>query len=185
MKRRNLTPDELRLWQQVTRQDVPLSESARYVPPPSARPPGPIQPQDKRYEQYFTTPMPTVEVDPLPCGSYAGIDRNTATRFRKGQYPIDASLDLHGMTREQAHRALSLFIRNQHDRGGRCLLVVTGGGRKPLKDEGGSPERGILRRLLPQWLMEPGLKAMVLALDAAKPKHGGGGAYYILLRRRR
>ena len=37
----------------------------------------------------------------LSCGAYANIDRATSERFRKGDYPIDATLDLHGMNREK------------------------------------------------------------------------------------
>ncbi len=42
----------------------------------------------------------------LLISTYAGIDRNTAERFRKGQYPIDATLDLHGLSRDKAQAAL-------------------------------------------------------------------------------
>jgi len=182
MKRRTLTPDEIRMWQHITRQDAPLPESTRYI---TAVPPkmfAPAVPQDRRYEQYFSMPMSMQDTTPLAIGAYAGIDRNTANRFRKGEYPIDATLDLHGMTREKAHRALCQFMKSHHDRESRCLLVITGKGHKSSENERAS---GVLRDALPQWLMEPGLKAMVLAFDVAKPKHGGNGAYYILLRRRR
>jgi DNA-nicking Smr family endonuclease len=126
---------------------------------------------------------PAVSGEPgLACGGYAGIDRATAERFRKGDYPIDATLDLHGMSREKAHMMLVTFLTRHFESGARCLLVITGKGKKTADSH--SPV-GILRELLPRWLAEPGLKSMILALDVARPKHGGSGAYYLLLRRRR
>jgi DNA-nicking Smr family endonuclease len=47
------------------------------------------------------------------------------------------------------------------------------------------PERGILRRSVPQWLEEPELRGIVLGWTAAGPRHGGGGALYVRLRKAR
>jgi DNA-nicking Smr family endonuclease len=44
-------------------------------------------------------------------------------------------------------------------------------------------ERGVLRRLVPQWLAEPELRAIVLSYDTAGARHGGEGALYVRLRR--
>ena len=115
-------------------------------------------------------------------GAYAGIDRNTAERFRKGESFIDGTIDLHGMSREKAHIALCRFLGAHYERGSRCLLVITG---KGSKNQSGEMQRGVLREMLPAWLDEPGLRGIVLAFDVAKPKHGGSGAYYVLLRRKR
>jgi len=118
----------------------------------------------------------------LEQGNYAGIDRKTAERFRKGKYAIDAALDLHGLTRERAYHALSSFVQGQYAHGSRCLLVITG---KGLRGKGEAEERGVLRELLPRWLDEPALRPLILALESARPQHGGGGAYYLLLKRKR
>ena len=91
--------------------------------------------------------------------------------------PIEARLDLHGMTQEAAHRELAGFIARAAASGKRSLLIITGKGSR----EGG----GVLRAALPRWLAEPALRARVLALAPAQPKDGGGGAFYLLLRRER
>jgi DNA-nicking Smr family endonuclease len=96
--------------------------------------------------------------------------------------PIDATLDLHGYKRDNAHQSLLHFIDDHYRQGSRCLLVVTG---KGIKSSSLQPSVGILRESLPVWLADTRLRPMVLAYDVAKPKHGGSGAFYILLRRKR
>lgn len=122
---------------------------------------------------------------PLPAlhpGAAPGVDRTTATRLRKGEIAIDATLDLHGMTQKEAHAALLGHIARAHALGQRCLLVVTGKGGKPDKDGGTT---GVLRVNMPRWLNEPPTRAHVLAFVPARPRDGGEGAFYVLLRRLR
>lgn len=180
MKRR-LTPEEEALWRYVTRNDAPLHPDA---PPPeldqSMLPPVPQKPNPPTVRKWKKgtgiVPPATPEDRPVAIGSYAGIDRATAERFRKGKTPFDGELDLHGLTRDNAYAQLAQFMERHHRAGSRCLLIITGKG--PKGD-------GVLKELLPRWLAEPVFKSMILALDRAQPKHGGSGAYYLLLKRRR
>ena len=112
------------------------------------------------------------------AGDGAGLDRRTHDRLRRGRMEIEGRLDLHGMTRERAHQALSMFLHRAAERGARCVLVVTG---KGSAREGG----GVLRRDVPHWLNQGGLRPLVLAFHQAQVRDGGEGAFYILLRRRR
>ncbi|HEX7970035.1 MAG TPA: Smr/MutS family protein, partial [Stellaceae bacterium] len=100
-----------------------------------------------------------------------------AERLRRGELGIEARLDLHGMTQEEAHRALDDFLACAQHAGRRCVLVITG--------KGGAGRGGILRSAVPRWLNEAPNRARLLAFAAAQPKHGGAGALYLLLRRRR
>ena len=125
--------------------------------------------------------MPGGMLPALSLGAYAGVDRRMAQRFKGGELTIDGTMDLHGMSREKAHIAITNFIHEHYTRGSRCLLAITGKGVR----KNGENEVGVLRELLPIWLAEPGLRPFVLACDTARQKHGGGGAYYILLRRKR
>lgn len=115
-----------------------------------------------------------------------GLDRRSAEKLRKGLMPIEARLDLHGMTQAQAHEALQRFILSSQTAGKRCVLVITGKGndaqgrRDPL-----SKGQGVLKRMVPEWLAQPPLRALVLKTSSARPQHGGGGALYVLLRRQR
>jgi len=71
-----------------------------------------------------------------------------------------------------------MFLHRAYERGARCVLVVTG---KGSHREGG----GVLRRDVPHWLHQSGLRSLVLAFHPAQIRDGGDGALYVLLRRRR
>jgi len=173
-----------RLWRDVTRDTVPLKgRRPRIEPPPPAQPAAvstPARPPPIR--RPVPTPMPApppVAAEPGP-----GLDKRTAERLRRGQLPIEASLDLHGMTQDQAHRALDRFMADQYNRGRRVLLLITGRG---FKTGARTPEEsmGVLRRMVPRWLKEAPHRARVLSTASAQPKDGGVGALYVLLRRER
>lgn len=114
----------------------------------------------------------------LTHGRAAGVDKRTVERLRRGQIAIEAGIDLHGHTQEEAHRALQAFISAQAGGGRRCVRVVTG---KGAFREGG----GVLKTAVPRWLNEPPLREMVLAFSHARRDDGGEGALYVLLRRKR
>ncbi|NBX02866.1 MAG: DNA mismatch repair protein MutS [Alphaproteobacteria bacterium] len=164
--KRILDEEEMRLWQKAAEDAAPIAAKKRVLPPSPAK----ISVRPRIWNE--NVQFPSAHSHPVTLGAYAGIDRNTADKFRKGKYPIDAALDLHGMSREQAHMALSGFVHAHYTMGRRCLLVITGKG-------------AVLQSLLPAWLDEPGLRPFVLALETAALQHGGSGAYYILLRRKR
>ena len=115
---------------------------------------------------------------PLAPGKSPGVDRRTAEKFRRGQLAVEGRLDLHGLTQEEAHRALAGFIQHAYASGLRSVLVITGKG-------GFGDARGVLREAVPRWLNEGDLRPRVLSCAWAQPKHGGSGALYVLLRRQR
>lgn len=177
MRKRPLTDEEKALWETEMQAAKPLPAAER-VPKKTPTKKIIVKPQ------HLLPQLPTTNSQfPLAIGEYAGVDKNTAERFRKGERPIDATLDLHGMTKEAAHRSLTRFIHQEIRRESRNLLVITGKGQKNAVQSDGS--HGILRSSLPAWLAEPALRGFILALEVAKPRHGGTGAYYILLKRKR
>ena len=103
-----------------------------------------------------------------------GLDRASWQRLRGGAMRPERSLDLHGLTAEQAFHALAGFLRVAHSDGLRCVEVVTGQGRA-----GG----GVIRRELPHWLNRRDIRPLVLA--AAHPHAANPGAVRLLLRRAR
>ena len=111
---------------------------------------------------------------PPPLDRFAGLDRASAERLRRGRYPIEARLDLHGMTQAEAHRALHGFVAGSRAIGRRVVLVITGHGRI---------SGGVLKAAVPRWLNEPELRRHVLAITPAQPRDGGAGALYLLLRK--
>lgn len=117
-----------------------------------------------------------------------GVDKRTALRLQRGQMPIEARLDLHGRQQTAAHRELTAFINASHAVGRRCVLIITGKGTPRAEDADEimpDRQRGVLKRQVPLWLSEPGLREKVLSVQPAQRQHGGDGALYVLLRRQR
>ena len=102
-----------------------------------------------------------------------GIGADVLSRLRRGHWSVQRHLDLHGMTREVAREALSLFIRHAERDGLRCVRVVHGKGN-------GSPGREpVLKGKVRSWLVQ---KSEVLAFAQASASDGGHGAVLVLLR---
>jgi len=99
--------------------------------------------------------------------------------LKKGTFRVADSLDLHGMTTDEAHRALRAFLDRQRGARERAVLVVHGRG---THSPGG---RGILRDEIAGWLASSPLSDHVLGFATARPEHGGTGAVYVLLLPRR
>jgi len=172
--------DDALLWKRIADTTKPLP--GRSVKLPAARakqrkpaaktsPPAPAAPpkQPERRE-----PPKPPELRP---GEAKGLDRRTAERLRRGQFPIEARIDLHGQTQAEAHRALIAFVAGSHKAGRRCVLVITGKG-----STSGGPGRGVLRARLGDWLKEEAFRELVVRASPAHPRHGGSGAFYLFLK---
>ena len=109
-------------------------------------------------------------------GWAAGFDRRRLRELRRGEIAPELEIDLHGMTRAEAHRALAAALRDAIARGLRCVLVVHGRGAR-------STAGPVLRDALPGWLAEAPHAAQILAFAADETRRGG--ATYVLLRRAR
>jgi DNA-nicking Smr family endonuclease len=101
-----------------------------------------------------------------------GIGTDVTRKLRRGEWSIQSQLDLHGLRSEEAREKLSLFIREAHKRGLRCVRVVHG---KGLGSPGKAP---VLKSKVQSWLVQ---KKEVLAFVQAKPAEGGAGALLVLL----
>ena len=110
-------------------------------------------------------------IDDLQHGDVSQMHKSHGKRFLRGQIPIEARLDLHGMTQNIAHKCLNEFIEQSYIRGLRKVIVVTGKGQ------------GILKNQTPRWLNDPMLRRFILSFSYAQPRDGGDGALYVLLRK--
>ncbi len=188
-RRRVLTYDERVLWSAVTQSMKPLRpEEAQAAAEPAApeapQPPGKrekkIRPQ---HPETLVAPSP-----PKPAPIAPPLSRRARRSVARGKHEIDARLDLHGLTQNEAHHALLRFLRTASSRDARLVLVITGKGTKSGKAgsyENGERERGVLRRQVPQWLSLPEFRDYVVGFEDAHIAHGGEGALYVRVRRAR
>jgi DNA-nicking Smr family endonuclease len=118
--------------------------------------------------------LPLAAPSPLTIGQApGGVDRATWERFRSGKLTVSRTLDLHGLTAQQAFHAVSGFLRAAQADRLRCVEIVTGRGSRG--------EGGVIRREFREWLNRPDLRSLVLA--AAHPHPANPGAVNVLLRR--
>ena len=207
---RNVTEQELELWRNVNKDTALSSVEAPKLPTIRVTGKAPLAPTPRTnaagaLPRFTSTPAPTATglaakaltqfslagspVDPLLRDKTPGLDRNTARALRRGERTPDARVDLHGMTADIAHQALNAFILSARMRGHRCVLVITGKGRKygVPSESGFSMERseGVLRRDVPRWLRQAPLRDVITGVYQAHQRHGGDGAFYVYLQKNR
>jgi DNA-nicking Smr family endonuclease len=101
-----------------------------------------------------------------------GIQKMVLRKLRRGQYQVQAEIDLHGLTVAEAKEAVRMFLANALQRRFRCVRIIHGKGLRSghkgpvLK----SAISGVLQRIGP-----------VLAYVSARQVDGGTGALYVLL----
>jgi YfiH family protein len=96
-------------------------------------------------------------------------------RIKQGRINIEDSLDLHGMTEEQAYHSLFAFLGKAVIAEFRHLLVIVGKGRTG---------KGVIKANFKHWIeSDIRFAKKVLLIEEALPQHGGSGAYYVFLRR--
>lgn len=103
-----------------------------------------------------------------------GIQDGVFRKLRLGKYEIEARLDLHRRTVDQARSELFRFIRDCMEHDIRCTLILPGKGDRNVEDP------GILKSYLVHWLED---LDDVQAFHTAQKHHGGSGAFYVLLRK--
>lgn len=102
-----------------------------------------------------------------------GVSRMTLRKLRRGNWPVEDRLDLHGSNGDAARRLLQQFLHEAAQHGLRCVLVIHGKGINSLSGE------AVLRRLTRHWLTQ---RTDVLAYCDAPSREGGSGALLVLLK---
>ena len=171
--KRPLRPEETNLWAKVAA-SVRLAPGRKAPKPVEAAPAKTAEP---------TAPAPAHAVHPRPTsrphhhhrhGAPDPIEPRRLRRIAREREDLGPRIDQHGMSQEVARIALEGFLRRAADDGWRSVLVITG---KGLSGD------GILKRRTPDWLAEPGIRALVAGVSEAHRRHGGKGALYVTLRR--
>jgi DNA-nicking Smr family endonuclease len=102
-----------------------------------------------------------------------GVRDQTLRQLKRGRYPVEDELDLHGLNQAAARDYLADFIAASRHAGLRCVRIVHGKGYR-------SGARGpVLKIAVNAWLRR---HADVLAFASARVIDGGTGALYVLLR---
>jgi DNA-nicking Smr family endonuclease len=159
--------------------DVRVIKQDRVPPHRSRR--KPIPEQKRLDEQAVMDELSNGELDgaELETGeellfARAGVQHAVLRRLRRGQYAIEAQLDLHGQTVAQARLSVARFLQESRSLGRRCVRVIHGKGR------GSQGKLPVLKGKVNVWLRR---KDEVLAFCPAQPTDGGNGAIYVLLKK--
>ena len=102
----------------------------------------------------------------------AGVQMTVLRKLRRGQYRVQAEIDLHGMTVAEAKPALRDFLAGALERQFHCVRIIHGKGLR-------SGHRGpVLKGAVSSVLRRVGA---VVAYVSARQVDGGTGAVYVLL----
>src|SRR5579859_6820959 len=164
-------PDDDHLLEEALRDVKPLG-GARQVPPPAAAESGParaIVTEDAEVLAELSDlvagqgEFDITETEEYVEGARVGLDPRLIVRLRRGEFAVEAYLDLHGITQPDSKVALQEFIRASVRKGHRTVLVVPGRG---LGSPGGRP---VLKHATVQCLSHGMLSGYVLGFVTARP----------------
>lgn len=167
-------PDDATLFRAAVGKVHPLPEQNRSTPPPPRRKPLLHRPAPAE-------PIPDTLSD-FAAGEAAdeylgnGLSRLMLRKLRRGAWPAQDVLDLHGCHSDTARKLLQEFLHEAMQHGMRCVLVIHGKGRNSQSGD------AVLRRLTRHWLIQ---HPHVLAYCDAPPQDGGSGAVLVLLKSNR
>ena len=175
--------DDTELFFQAMSGVEPLAGKLRK--PSSAKPPSPVKAVVRKIEEneqkLFLEAINGLKLDVRFDDNVSEDPAATKPRssrlrqLRRGTVRLDYELDLHGLTRDEALDALTMFIGGAFRRRQQAVLVITGRGNH-------SPEEPVLKKAVEKWLRETG-KDMVAEFLQAPRQLGGDGAIVVFLKK--
>jgi DNA-nicking Smr family endonuclease len=158
-----LTDDDLQVWNALTRDVKPLGTEKHALPAPMEVAPV-VRPR-----VVDAAPFVAPAVDRF----IPGVDRKVTLEIKRGKLPVEAQIDLHGMTIHQAHIRVNAFLLECSRAGKKKVMVITGkGGEKSIRQE------------FPHWVQQEPLRGIVISCTHAHFRQGGSGAFALILRAR-
>lgn len=103
----------------------------------------------------------------------SGVQAMVLRKLRRGDFPAEDQIDLHGMNASDARKYVHDFLNYAAEQNMRAVRVVHGKGHH-------SQQGPVLKRKIGQWLRQ---RDDVLAYVSANQAAGGSGALYVLLSR--
>ena len=168
--------EDAALFREATRDVKPLAHDREVLPArrPSAR--ARFTRADRR--AILEESLQTLPDDPALAGgdelafARPGVADSVLRRLRRGQYRVQAELDLHGLTVRDAKAVLRDFLVEALRRGARCVRIIHGKGLRS------GPRGPVLKQAVAVTLRRSG---HVIAYVSARGVDGGTGAVYALL----
>lgn len=167
-----IPPDDAALFRAAVRAITPLAGQNRIPPPPPS--PHPVRHIDEPNIEPIGDTLSDFIPEAIPDDYLAnGVSRMTLRKLRRGNWPVNGNIDLHGYHIDEARVLLQTFLHTAGQQAHRCVLIVHG---KGINSEGGT---AVLRQLTRHWLTQ---LPVVLAYCNAPAQLGGSGAVLVLLR---
>ena len=110
-------------------------------------------------------------------GTGYNVHPEIARRLHRGDFSIQAHVDLHGLTADDAKEVFEKFAKWAVMTGKRGVLIIHGRGLS-------SPSEPVLKKKVVEWLTRGLWRKWVIAYASARSCDGGAGATYVLLRQR-
>ena len=177
----NISDQEKELFQQQMAGVTPLKKQPTLTSQNNVVPPYPIKQPSFTHHLAAKTTHLSIHVDKLSAEDAdapllffrAHVGYQIFKKLKKANYHESCTLDLHGMTIDDARQLLCEFIQ-QKSLCFRFLLIIHGKGHHSTMGQ------GVLKQYVNQWLKET---SSVLAFCSAQPSHGGTGAVCICVKK--
>ncbi len=176
------TAEDRALFRAATADVAPLKTPVR-ADVRSVRPPA--RPLKREADEAAALAQSQLAVEPSPMSwdlgldiedeqSYlrAGTNPELLRKLRRGHWTIEAEIDLHNHTQDEAYAALTQFLRAARAADWRCVRIIHGKGLTSFQ------RQPVLRGKVRRWLTR---FADVTAYCEPRPNAGGSGAVLVLL----
>ncbi len=179
VKPRLPSEEELSQWRKETAADTNYqAQGDDGTCPPSGDARAPAIPTEAQNSTRASTPKKSVKKSasnaPLMVTELSALGAAAALKRLREASRANATLDLHDMNQQQAHRALTAFLAQAEVLGLNTIRLITGKGTR---------SGGVLRRAVVHWLETPALRPQIKALAHAPAREGGEGVLIVLLRK--
>jgi DNA-nicking Smr family endonuclease len=164
----------------VNRQAVDGDEKTPAAAPPDACASEDKPPEPATDEELFLTALGSMDAvfqDEIPLEEKTAAAPRRMKLLRQGRLVPEASLDLHGLSREEAREKTRYFLEDSVYQGCKTVLVITGRGK-------GSADGPVLRSDMQRYLADEA-RAWVAEWAPAPGRYGGEGALVVFLKTRR
>src|SRR3990167_9324676 len=175
-KKPKITHEDLETFHKAVEGTKPLTQNKVKLRLASnkIKPTKPPTPKEEMFNLSDANYYEPVQSEEYIAHKHDSVSNKILRKLRQGQYNVEAVLDMHGMTVEEARIAIDHFIQDCLREGIRTVLLIHG--------KGHHSHMPILKNKLNHWLRELNV---VLAFCSAAPQHGNRGAMYVLLKRTR